>query len=106
MQIKDRIIYKKDQQIQSLVKDSLSHEEQLMHMKERIMHTTEQNEQLRTRCEQYQQELEEMREYAEHRDLSQIAKDERSSWGQNKAWGKELTWGHQERNYEIEKERS
>lgn len=91
----------KDQQIQSLVESSLLHEEELMH-------TTEQNKQLQARCEQYQKELEKMREYAEHRDLSQIeiAKDESSSWGQNKAWGKELAWGNQERNYEIEKERS
>ena len=101
MQIKDRIIYKKDQQIQSLVESSLLHEEELMH-------TIEQNEQLQARCEQYQKELDEMREYAEHRDLSQIeiAKDESSSWGQNKAWGKELALENQERNYEIEKERS
>lgn len=91
----------KDQQIQSLVESSLLHEEELMH-------TTEQNEQLQARCEQYQKELEKMREYAEHRDLSQIeiAKHERSSWGQNKAWGKELALENQERNYEFEKERS
>lgn len=110
MEMKDRVIYEKDSQIQiqSLVKDSLSHEEQLMHMKERIMQTTEQNKQLQARCEQYQKELEKMREYAEHRDLSQIeiAKHERSSWGQNKAWGKELALENQERNYEFEKERS
>lgn len=108
MEMKDRIIYEKDSRIQSLVKGSLSHEEQLMHMKERIMHTTEQNEQLRTRCEQYQKELEKMREYAENRNLSQIeiTEDAKSSWRQNKAWGKELDWGNQERNYEFEKERS
>lgn len=108
MEMKDRVIYEKDNRIQSLVKDSLSHEEQLIHMKECIMHTTEQNEQLRTRCEQYQKELEEMREYTENRNLSQIeiTEDAQSSWRQNKAWGKELAWGNQERNYEIEKERS
>lgn len=91
----------KDQQIQSLVESSLLHEEELMH-------TTEQNEQLRTRCEQYQKELEEMQEYTENRNLSQIeiTEDAKSSWRQNKAWGKELAWGNQERNYEIEKERS
>ena len=101
MKMKDRIIYEKDNQILSLVKGSLSHEEQLVHMKE-------QNQQLQARCEQYQKELDEMREYAEHRDLSQIeiAKHERSSWGQNKAWGKELALENQERNYEFEKERS
>lgn len=108
METKNRVICEKNNQIQSLVKDSLSHEEQLMHMKERIMHTTEQNEQLRTRCEQYQKELEEMQEYTENRNLSQIeiTEDAKSSWRQNKAWGKELAWGNQERNYEIEKERS
>lgn len=101
MKMKDRFIYEKDKQIQSLVESSLLHEEELMQ-------TTEQNKQLQARCEQYQKELEKMREYAEHRDLSQIeiAKHERSSWGQNKAWGKELALENQERNYEFEKERS
>ena len=101
MKMKDRFISEKDKQIQSLVESSLLHEEELMH-------TTEQNKQLQARCEQYQKELEKMREYAEHRDLSQIeiAKHERSSWGQNKAWGKELALENQERNYEFEKERS
>ena len=101
MQIKDRIIYKKDQQIQSLVESSLLHEEELMH-------TIEQNKQLQARCEQYQKELDKMREYTENRNLSQIEimEDAKSSWRQNKAWGKELAWGNQERNYEIEKERS
>lgn len=101
MKMKDRIIYEKDSQIRSLVERSLLHEEELMH-------TTEHNKQLQARCEQYQKELEEMREYAENRNLSQIeiTEDAKSSWRQNKAWGKELDWGNQERNYEFEKERS
>lgn len=101
MKMKDRVIYEKDKQIHSLVENSLLHEEELMH-------TTEQNQQLQARCEQYQKELEEMREYAENRNLSKIdiMEDARSSWGQNKAWRKELAWGNQERNYEFEKERS
>lgn len=101
MEMKDRVIYEKDNQIRSLVENSLLHEEELMH-------TTEQNQQLQARCEQYQKELEEMREYAENRNLSkiEIMEEARSSWGQNKAWRKELTWGNQEKNYEFEKERN